>query len=466
MPTHRVLRPTVAVLAALLLSGLMPALPAGAGGPIHVVAREVATSVQRVRDVRLPIAASHVAIHWRGVPSAEVTIAFSADGLAFGPAIALEHDEVGEQRANGETYGAVLTADRARFVRVTSDRAIGRLTVLALDATAAGQNFGFGANSTADAAVAQPPVISRAGWAANESLRFDVNGNELWTPAFYPVQKLIVHHTAGRNGDPDPAATIRSIYYYHAVTQGWGDIGYNFLIDESGRIYEGRYSRAYATGESPTGEDTTGNGVTAAHVQGYNSGTVGIALLGTLTDVDATPAARDAVERILAWKADRHALDPHGSSLYTNPVNGTQKTFPNISGHRDLAATECPGGAFYATLPALRAAVATRISGTGGGGTTATVPGTPQLTASQPKSGKGVSLAWTKPADGGSPITAYRIYRATGPGSSVVLTTVTGSATTYRDTGARRGTTYTYTVTATNMIGEGATSNSVTIVAR
>ena len=96
---------------------------------------------------------------------------------------------------------------------------------------------------------------------------------------------------------------------------------------------------------------------------GYNSGTVGIALLGTLTTRDATPAARSALEDLLAWEADRHGIDPQGSSLYINPVNGTQATFPNIAGHRDLAATECPGGAFYATLPTIRADVATRLSG-------------------------------------------------------------------------------------------------------
>jgi hypothetical protein len=108
------------------------------------------------------------------------------------------------------------------------------------------------------------------------------------------VQKVIVHHTATQNGDPNPTATIRSILYYHAVTQGWGDIGYNFLIDEAGNVFEGRYSRQYSSGESPTGQDLNGNGVTAAHAQGYNSGTVGIALLGTLTNQDATPAARSA----------------------------------------------------------------------------------------------------------------------------------------------------------------------------
>ena len=74
--------------------------------------------------------------------------------------------------------------------------------------------------------MAQPSVISRAGWGADEALRFDASGNELWPPEFHPTQKLIVHHTAGQNGDPNPAATIRAIYYYHAVTRGWGDIGY------------------------------------------------------------------------------------------------------------------------------------------------------------------------------------------------------------------------------------------------
>src|SRR5204863_4425906 len=174
---------------------------------------------------------------------------------------------------------------------------------------------------------------------------------------------LIVHHTATANDDPNPAATIRSIYYYHAVTQGWGDIGYNFLIDESGNVYEGRYSRSYAPGESPTGEDLAGNGVTGAHAQGYNSGTVGIALLGTVTDRDVTPPASDARERLLAWKAERHGIDPLGSSLYTNPVSGTKATFPNIAGHRDVNATECPGGVFYATLPTIRSDVAAMIAG-------------------------------------------------------------------------------------------------------
>jgi hypothetical protein len=206
-------------------------------------------------------------------------------------------------------------------------------------------------------------VTPRIDWGADESLRYDSSGKEIWPPAFYPVQKLIVHHTATQNNDPDPAATVRSIYYYHAVTQGWGDIGYNFLIDEAGRIYEGRHTLDYPSGSSPTEEDAAGNGVTAAHAVGFNSGTVGIALLGTLSNQDATPAARHALEQILAWESDHHGIDPQGSSLYTNPVNGTQKTFANIAGHRDVVATDCPGGFFYATLPQIRADVASMIAG-------------------------------------------------------------------------------------------------------
>jgi len=281
-----------------------------------------------------------------------------------------------------------MVAPPAMFVRVRSDVVLPRVKVLALSdrrelsgtdarrakaATAAPTTVAPALDATTSA-VAQPVVIPRSGWGADESLRFDSSGNQIWPPAFYPVQKLIVHHTATQNNDPDPAATIRSIYYYHAVTQGWGDIGYNFLIDEAGNIYEGRYSRTYAPGESPTGQDLNGDGVTGAHAQGYNSGTVGIALLGTLSNQDATPAARDALERLLAWEADEHGIDPQGSALYTNPVSGTQATFPNIAGHRDVGATECPGGTFYATLPTIRSDVAARIAAAHGTATKAYQP--------------------------------------------------------------------------------------------
>jgi len=324
----------------------------GARASVQTITRPV----HRVRTFALPPGTTDVAVHWRGHRHARIRVAFRARGARFGRRLPIRLDEAGLQRHGRETYGAVMAAPAARVVRVWTATPVRRLSVVA-----------FAERSktrlrAVPAAGLLPAVIPRAGWGADESLRYDSSGKETWPPAFWPIQKLIVHHTDTQNGDPDPAATVRSIYYYHAVTQGWGDIGYNFLIDESGRIYEGRHSRDYAPGETPTGRDLSGRGVTGAHAQGFNSGTVGIALLGTLTSQDATPAARDALERLLAWEAYSTGLDPEGSSTFVNPVSGQQATFPNIAGHRDVNATECPGGTFYATLPAIRADVDARIA--------------------------------------------------------------------------------------------------------
>lgn len=452
---------TFALALAVTLVASLPAVPVLGARDVGVVSRSVSVALEGTRLVELPLIATHVALHWNGNPEASVAVELSADGVTFEPPLTVEHDEAGGH-AGTETYGSVLWTDGARFARVTSDQRLGQLTIVAIDARASTRTVAA-QPATASAAVAQPEVKTRAQWGANESLRFDSQGNELWPPEFYPVQKLIVHHTAGRNDDPDPEATLRAIYQYHAVTRGWGDIGYNFLIDEAGQIYEGRYSRPYGATEYPTGEDTAGNGVTGAHVGGYNSGTVGIALLGTLTDVDATPAARAALERLLAWKAERHGIDPLNGGVYTNPVNGTTKTIDNISGHQDWAATECPGSVFYSTLPALRSAVYSRINGTEP--PAATVPEAPVLSAARPPRGKGIQLTWTVPNDGGSPITGYRVLRLTD-GTFQRIASLGASITGYRDTSAKRGRTYTYVVRAVNAVGLGRLSNEASAVAR
>jgi hypothetical protein len=356
----------VLLVSGLALAWLAPA--AGAHPRAHTAAERVSAAVAGKRTFHLPRRASEIAIYWRGARRAHVWVALSRDGRRFGRFHRVRLDELGPRRPNGNTYGNLIVAGGARVVRVKTDLALSRLTVLGLTDGGGPAPRALSTPRVRAASVpAQPNVIPRSGWGADESLRFDSTGREVWPPAFYPVQKLIVHHTDTQNNDPNPAATIRSIYYYHAVTLGWGDIGYNFLIDESGRIYEGRHSQnswdpsRYPAG--PTGADSSGNGVTGAHAQGFNSGTVGIALLGTLTNQDTTPAARNALEHLLAWEASAHGIDPRGSSLYTNPVSGTQATFPNIAGHRDVNATECPGGAFYATLPTIRADVAALVAG-------------------------------------------------------------------------------------------------------
>lgn len=340
-------------------------VPAEADISVRTVARELLVPLPaRTAVVTLPINAQHLALHWAGDPHAQVAVAFSRDGKTFAASTDAGRDEVGEQRADGRTYGALLVAGGARFVRVSSDRPLANLAVLSLaDGERVERKAAIG--RVAGAAAAQPATIPRSGWGADETLRFDAQGNESWTPTFWPVQKLIVHHTAGSNSDPDPPSTVRAIYYYHAVTQRWGDIGYNFLIDESGRIYKGRHSHGPGSADTIGGEDANGNGVTGAHAFGFNAGTVGVALLGTFTNQDATPAARKALADLLAWKASAHGIDPFGSSIYRSPVTGAQLTFPNIAGHRDVNATDCPGGVFYNNMTLLRAAVALRTVSAG-----------------------------------------------------------------------------------------------------
>lgn len=210
----------------------------------------------------------------------------------------------------------------------------------------------------AAAATAAYTLRSRAAWGADESLRYAADGTEIWPPEYYPVQTLTVHHTADGSTNPDPAAVVRAIYRNDTVGKGYGDIGYNFLIDRNGLVYEGRWS---GTDGTPA-HDASGRLVTGAHVQGYNSGNLGIAFLGTLTTTPPTTAARTALIQLLAELAERHAIAPLGKVSYVNPVSGAARVVPAICGHQNWAATDCPG-TVLADMPAIRAEVAALIQG-------------------------------------------------------------------------------------------------------
>jgi Bacterial Ig domain/N-acetylmuramoyl-L-alanine amidase len=236
--------------------------------------------------------------------------------------------------------------------------------------TTDGRRVEVGRRTVGPTAHAVSNCLSRAEWGADESLRFTSN-QESWPPDFQPAQTMSVHHTAGINNDPNPAGTVRAIYRYHAVDRGWGDIGYQYLIDAQGRVYEGRWSGAASTpcaaggGGRDFAHDSAERLVTGAHTGGWNSGNMGAALLGTFTTTNGaepTPTAVDALQNLLAEFASRHRLDPKAVVNYVNPANGATKTVTMISGHRDWAATDCPGGRLYEDLPAIRDAVAARMA--------------------------------------------------------------------------------------------------------
>jgi hypothetical protein len=391
---------------------------------------DVDLSLAGEQVVRLPIAASHVSVHWTGAPDAHLTLNLGRTPNAMSEDIAIGADDDAAPWADPTSvnFSEVIWADGARWARVRTDRPIEHLTVVAMD-THPGR--AIDRSGVVDAAVNQPAVITRAGWGANESYSHNSGGYERFAQQYAPLQKLIVHHTAGRNNDPDPVSTIRAIYYDHAVIRGYGDIDYNFLIDAQGRVYEGRRSREYAKGESPTGEDLQGNVVRGSHARDYNDGTMGVVLLGNFTSVMPTTAARTALVNLLAWKAERHGIDPKGASTYTNPVLGNSKYLNNISGHRNVNATACPGELFYNTFATLRQDVANKIASTTGASHDTTPPTVRSLTPLVPKPTGAhtipFGLIFNEPVTGLS----RDDFEVGGSSSGWSVASITGAASTY-----------------------------------
>jgi len=440
-------------IAAVVGAGLsvIPATTVQAQVVHHTRAAEVAGPLDGAAVRELPFPTRHAALYWAGNPDAEVTVAFSLDGVRFGQALPVEHDEVGMQRRNGETYGALLPAGGATIARVTSDRPLGRLTILAITDGGTSVERTVVPKGQAGAQTVQDDIVSRANWGADEKLRFDRRGKELWPPEFHTVQKLVVHHTAGANGESGDTAkgTIRAMYYYHAVTQGWGDIGYNFLVDAAGVVYKGRHSHEPgSTVDTPTGENARAQGVTAGHAFGYNSGSVGVAMLGTYSSADAPTLMKTALKNVLVWKAKAHGLDTAKMGLFTSPVNGTQATFENVPGHREVPdnATDCPGGYFQdAVLRFMRSEIRTLA------GPQDITPPTDPSTVNATLNRRAAVLSWPASVgdtgtDGGgvSGIAGYDVWRSTPGGTASRIASTT--ALTFTDGARVQGATYDYTV--------------------
>jgi hypothetical protein len=183
-----------------------------------------------------------------------------------------------------------------------------------------------------------PPLLARSAWRADERI---VRSKPIY------AQRLtfsVVHHTAGQNGysPSESAAIVRSIQLYHVKGNGWNDIGYNLLVDRYGKVFEGRGG----------GVDRN---VVGAHAEGFNTGSVGVAVLGEYTATSVPKAAEDALAKVLAWRLDLAHVDPLGTLSH---LSGGNARFPGglpvflraVSGHRDTGFTSCPGNTLYARL--------------------------------------------------------------------------------------------------------------------
>ena len=294
----------------------------------------------------------------------------------------------------------------------------------------------------------RPPITDRAGWGADETISPE-------EPSYLPggrIKAVVVHHTSESNDYTcaQGPAVVRGIYAYHVKTLGWKDMGYNFLVDKCGTIYEGRKG----------GVDRP---VMGAHAYGFNAETTGISILGTYTDTAASTAALTSVARIAAWKLGQYGVDPNGTATLTAGdsgrnyagktwTKGAKLSFPAIHGHRDNYNTQCPGNRLYGQLATVRSYAAgpatgltiTSVTGAGQSGTTYYT-----------KAGITVNWKTTTPA---ALITRYELLV-----DGKVATTTAGSATSATATLAPG--THTVAVRAVHQSGKTATTAAATVVA-
>ncbi len=202
---------------------------------------------------------------------------------------------------------------------------------------------------------AWPNVIMRDQWGANESWRTCAPD-----PPPPTVRFGVVHHTVNSNdyAPGDVPGIIQGIYYFHTHTNGWCDIGYNFLVDRFGRIFEGRYGGVTVP-------------VVGAHAGGFNTGSTGVAAIGDFTSTPMPATTFNALRTIFTWKFWVHRVNAGAPVTVTaGDFNGskypagTVVTIPSIIGHRDVDETDCPGDGAYPLIPALRNDVTADLTNT------------------------------------------------------------------------------------------------------
>jgi hypothetical protein len=286
-----------------------------------------------------------------------------------------------------------------------------------------------------------PSYTSRKGWEADETI---VKAPPGIAPA---VKVLFVHHTADGATSPDctkSKAHVRAIQTYQVVGQGWDDIGYNFLVDSCGTLFEGRAG----------GVDKA---VIGAHTYGFNTGSASIAVLGTYTAGGVPTAARKTIAQVAAARLTAYGFDPASTGELTEGAPdgkfplGTVVSFSRISGHRDGDASDCPGNALYAQLPALRVEASAQILA---------------LKVNAPAGGvssggkyyvKGkATLSWTT-ATPSSAVAKFEVLVDGKPGAPLAGTVRTGSVTVPSGT-------HTLQLRATHVSGNAETSAAATVV--
>jgi len=290
-----------------------------------------------------------IAPHWPGdvAVSAAIELSVSSDGVTFteprivGPSMT----DAGPPDREGRIFGQLMMTDQAQHVRYRTLDANGNaihlpgLTFTYIDAST-GPTLDDVAPVAFGGELTRPPIITRDQWGAALAYGGWDAGTSEWTPEYQKVEHIIIHHSETPSFR-DPLVEIRSIHYYHAVTRGWGDIGYNYLVDYLGNVFEGRKG---------------GENVVGGHSFQYAYGSAGVCSMGSFSLESSTPEAIAALVWVCAW-AGRN-LDPLGYKDFHETPN-----CPTICGHRDVNSSSCPGDSLYADLPYIRWATAEVLAG-------------------------------------------------------------------------------------------------------
>ncbi len=327
------------LLVAAVLALAAPGTAAGAG--LTLASRDLAPAARApLRVERFDL----VGLHWRGSGSLVFRTRSLAGRWSVWHPAAPEVDDLPDRGTEGRStrgwrIGSPFWTGGAEALQY---RTRGRVTaVRAFFVRSPRVPPRFRSPATASA----PDILTRADWGADESI---VRAEPRYADS---VHLALVHHTAGSNSytRAQSASIVRGIELYHVKANGWNDIGYNFLVDRYGQVFEGR--RGGMT-----------RAVIGAHAEGFNVGTAGIALIGNYGSATVTAAARAALVSLVAWRLDLDHVDPASSVVRISTGNprypaGKAVTMKVISAHRDVYPTSCPGANLYAQLPAIRAAV-------------------------------------------------------------------------------------------------------------
>lgn len=340
--------------------------------------------------VEAPFGATHIGLHWKeklageNLITAYIRTGNDAENLGEWTKASVEMDESRDGKKSEEIFAALVGTANTKFAQariefipenriapklksltftfLNSGEASKQVTKkLSLAPTSTAEGVGTLKTSPSGQSVS---VISREDWGADESYRLNTDGSENWPRSYHGTRKLVVHHTAivSSNGETDleaNKATVRSVYFYHAVTQGWGDIGYNALVDAAGNVYEGRYG-THGTSpirSIPSADQIMALDVEAGHTSGYNSGSFGVSAMGDFTSFDVPDAQKTGLEKTLAFVADSRGINTQGNTDFLRYDGIWHNGLNNVIAHRDATATACPGDKLYAQMTTIKSTV-------------------------------------------------------------------------------------------------------------